>query len=112
MSRKLLFILVMCNPLLLFAQLVDKTPAAVPNAPSIYNKEPWEDPLVSGINRDPARSTAYSFGNITDAVNGDRSKSARVLSLNGEWDFSFALKPADAAKDFYKERVSGWNKIE
>ena len=112
MSRKLLFIFIFCGPLVLYAQLVDKTPAAVPNAPSIYKREPWEDPLVSGINRDPSRSTAYSFSNINDAVGGDRNKSNRVLSLNGEWDFSFALKPADAPQDFYKHRVSGWKKIE
>jgi beta-galactosidase len=94
-----------------FAQLVDKTPAAIPNLPTVYNTEPWEDPLVSGINRDPSRATAYSFGTINDALKGDRNKS-RMISLNGEWDFFFAGKPSDAPKDFYKSRVSGWNKIE
>lgn len=93
------------------AQLVDKTPAAIPNVPAIYNAEPWQDPLVSGINRDAARATAYSFSNNTDALAGDRNKS-RMLSLNGDWDFFFALKPADAPADFYKNRVSGWKKIE
>src|SRR6476661_8274146 len=78
------------------AQLVDKTPAAVPNVPTIYNAEPWEDPLVSGINRDASRATAFSFSSITDALTGDRKKSDRMISLNGDWDFSFALKPADA----------------
>ncbi len=95
----------------LLAQLVDKTPAAVPVVPTIYNSEPWEDPLVSGINRNPSRATAYSFANINDALAGDRNK-ARMISLNGEWDFSFALKPSDAPKDFYKSKVSGWKKIE
>jgi beta-galactosidase len=96
---------------ILQGQLVDKTPAPVPVAPSIYNTEPWEDPLVSGINRDPSRATAYSFSNVADALNGNRNQS-RVMSLNGEWDFFFALKPDDAPKDFYKTRVSGWKKIE
>jgi beta-galactosidase len=94
------------------AQLVDKTPAAIPNEPSIYNREPWEDPLVSGINREPARATAYSFSSIKDALTCDRRKTSRMISLNGQWDFAFALKPADAPKDFYKRRVSGWDKIE
>ncbi|MFD2163854.1 glycoside hydrolase family 2 TIM barrel-domain containing protein [Paradesertivirga mongoliensis] len=94
------------------AQLVDKTPAAVPVVPTIYNREPWEDPLVSGINREPSRATAYSFSSVTEALKGDRTKSARMISLNGEWDFSFAIKPSDAPKDFYKSRVSGWKKIE
>jgi beta-galactosidase len=95
----------------LFAQLVDKTPAAVPNSPAVFNREPYEDPFVSGINREASRATAYSFSSIADALNGDRAKSGRYLSLNGDWDFSFALKPAEAPKDFYKAKVSGWKKI-
>ncbi|MDB5192910.1 MAG: hypothetical protein JWQ96_2473, partial [Segetibacter sp.] len=94
------------------AQLVDKTPAAIPNVPTVYNTEPWEDPTISGINRDPARATGYSFTNVNDALVGDRTKSARTISLNGDWDFFFAIKPADAPKDFYRSRVSSWKKIE
>jgi beta-galactosidase len=93
------------------AQLVDKTPAAVPHAPSIFNREPWEDPLVSGINRDPSRATAYSFATNEAALKGDREQSGRMTSLNGEWDFSFALRPEDAPKDFYQKKVGGWKKI-
>ncbi|EHQ30791.1 glycoside hydrolase family 2 TIM barrel-domain containing protein [Mucilaginibacter paludis] len=100
----------LCSPHVL-AQLVDKTPAAIPNAPEIYNAEPWENPSVDGINRDAARATAYSFSNIDGALSFDREKSGRMISLNGLWDFSFALKPSDAPKDFYKSRVSGWKKI-
>jgi beta-galactosidase len=88
------------------AQLVDKTPAAVPVAPSIYDREPYEDPQISGINRDASRATAYSFVTINDALKGDREKSGRYISLNGDWDFSFALKPGDEPKDFYKSKVS------
>jgi len=94
-----------------YAQLVDKTPAAIPNAPSVYNAEPWENPQVDGINRDEARATAYSYPNVQEALNGDRAKSGRWLSLNGMWDFNYAAKPADAPQDFYKGRVSGWKKI-
>ncbi|HET9278743.1 MAG TPA: glycoside hydrolase family 2 TIM barrel-domain containing protein, partial [Flavitalea sp.] len=92
-------------------QLVDKTPAAVPVAPSVYDREPYEDPFISGINRDASRATAYSFANLNDALKGDRDKSGRYISLNGEWDFAFALKPGDEPKDFYKSKVSGWKKI-
>src|SRR5215203_4192104 len=45
--RKLYFLLLFTIPLSLFAQLVDKTPAPIPIVPSVYNTEPWEDPLVS-----------------------------------------------------------------
>jgi len=93
------------------AQLVDKTPAPIPNVPVVYNTEPWENPLVDGINRDPARATAYSYSSIKDALAGNREKSGRMMSLNGYWDFSYAVKPGDAPKDFYKGRVSGWKKI-
>jgi len=93
------------------AQLVDKTPAAVPVAPSIFQREPYEDPLVSGINRDASRATAYSFSSVDDALKKDRTNSGRYQSLNGEWDFSFALKPGDEPKDFYKGKVTGWKKI-
>lgn len=94
-----------------FAQLVDKTPAAVPVAPTIFNREPYEDPYVSGINRDQSRATAYSFATVADALTNDRTKSGRYISLNGEWDFAFALKPGDEPKDFYKSKVSDWKKI-
>lgn len=93
------------------AQLVDKTPAAIPVVPAVYSREPYEDPSISGINRDAARATAYSFATVNDALTGKRDNTSRYLSLNGDWDFSFALKPADAPKDFYKSRVSGWKKI-
>jgi beta-galactosidase len=97
---------------LMQAQLVDKTPAAIPNVPVVYNTEPWEDPQVCGINRDPSRATAYSFATENEALSCDRTKTSRMLSLNGQWDFSFAIKPSDAPKDFYKSRVSGWKKIQ
>jgi beta-galactosidase len=99
-----------CSPGL-FAQLVDKTPAAVPHVPTIFNAEPWQNPSVDGINRDEERATAYSFASVGDALTLDRDKSGRMMSLNGLWDFSFALKPGDAPPDFYKSRVSGWKKI-
>ena len=95
----------------LAAQLVDKTPAAIPNVPTIFNTEPYEDPAISGINRDASRVTAYSYATINDALQNEREKSGRYISLSGDWDFSFALKPGDEPKDFYKSKVSGWKKI-
>ncbi|QNL52271.1 DUF4981 domain-containing protein [Olivibacter sp. SDN3] len=92
-------------------QTVDGLPATIPPEPSIYAAEPWEDPLITSINREPARATAYSFASIEDAIQGSREISGRMLSLNGEWDFFFASKPADAPKDFYKGKVTGWDKL-
>lgn len=89
-----------------YAQLVDNTPAPVPVAPSVYNREPYEDPLVSGINRELSRATAYSYSTVADALLNEREKSGRFLSLNGEWDFAFAIKPGDEPKEFYKNKVN------
>jgi beta-galactosidase len=94
------------------AQLVDKTPAAIPNAPSVFNTEPYEDPGISGINRDPSRTTAYSYANLVTALENNRERSDRFLSLNGEWDFSFAFKPGEEPANFYKTKVVGWKKIQ
>ncbi len=93
------------------AQLVDKTPAAIPKVPTAYNDEPWQNPYISGINRDASRATSYSFNSVEGALTVDRNKSNRYMSLNGDWDFSFALKPGDEPQDFYKNKVSGWKKI-
>ena len=93
------------------AQTLRGDPAGVPPVPEIYQTEPWEDPLVTSINRDRARATAYSYQSVEDALNGDRNKS-RFMLLNGEWDFHFAIKPGDAPNDFYRKRVKGWDKIE
>ncbi len=114
MMRKL-FVVYLCflmSGKVATSQTVDGLPAAIPPAPGIYNAEPWEDPLVTSINRDPMRATGYSFKTEKDALTCDRTKSTRMMLLNGDWDFSFAFKPADAPKDFYKSKVHGWKKIE
>ncbi|MCJ8210003.1 DUF4981 domain-containing protein [Mucilaginibacter sp. RS28] len=98
-------------PLRSFCQLVDKTPAAVPVAPEVYREVPWENPLIDGINRDQSRATAYSYASVKDALSLSREQSGRMLSLNGQWDFHYAVKPADTPANFYKGLVSGWKKI-
>lgn len=105
-----LLILLICTNS--WAQTVTGEPAGIPPVPQIYTTEPWEDPNICGLNRDAARATAYSFETIEDALTCDRSNSSRVQLLNGEWDFNFAIKPADAPNNFFKSRVSGWDKIE
>jgi len=72
----------------------------------------WENPLVNGINRQPAHATLYSFDNAENAKKFDRSLSNRIMSLNGTWDFSFSPVPERAPDDFFKSRVTGWKKID
>jgi beta-galactosidase len=86
----------------------------VSHAPVIYpgpEADGYQIPQLTEINRDRTRATSYSFTTEKDALLGDRTKTTRLQSLNGLWDFSFALKPADAPKDFYKSRVKGWKQL-
>lgn len=93
------------------AQTVTGEPAGIPNTPQKYKSTPWEDPLVTSINRQPARATAYSYKTVADALEGDREKS-RLVVLNGEWNFKYAKNLDEASKDFYKQEVNGWDKID
>ncbi len=93
------------------AQLVTGEPAGVPRIVQKYSDVPWENPLVTSINRAPARATGYSYATVADALEGNRSKS-RIKLLNGNWDFKFAKNLQEAPQDFYKSEVKGWDKIE
>jgi beta-galactosidase len=93
------------------AQLVTGEPAGVPRVPQKYSDVPWENPLVTSINRQAARATGYSYSSAADALEGNRSKS-RIKILNGEWDFKFAKNLQEAPQDFYKDEVKNWDKIE
>ncbi len=92
------------------AQTVSGEPAGIPEQLQIYRFAPWEDPLITSINRAPARATAYSYTSVEAALEGDRTKS-RLKMLNGVWDFKYDKNLEQAPKDFYKNTVTGWNKI-
>ncbi|MFD0990043.1 glycoside hydrolase family 2 TIM barrel-domain containing protein [Mariniflexile jejuense] len=93
------------------SQTVSGEPAGIPEAPQKYSFAPWEDPLVTSINRQPARATAYSYKTVEDALEGNREKS-RLLMLNGKWDFKYSVNLQQAPKDFYKQEVKNWDKID
>jgi beta-galactosidase len=93
------------------AQTVRGERAGIPRTPQIYQPNPWEDPLVTSINRDRARATSYSYKSVEDAMKGDRDKS-RILMLNGEWNFYFATNINEAPTDFFLKKRKGWDKIE
>src|SRR5690606_14973373 len=93
-------------------QTVDGKPAVVPPVPDGKIASAWENPMVTSINREPARATGYSHGSIEAALMNDRQSNNRLLFLNGEWDFKLAFKPADAPKDFHMSDVQGWEKIQ
>ncbi|GAI37454.1 unnamed protein product, partial [marine sediment metagenome] len=72
----------------------------------------WENPLVTGINKEPARATMYSYDSEEDALFCNREKSDRILFLNGRWKFHFAPTPDRAPEFFYESNVEGWDEIE
>ena len=73
---------------------------------------PWFNQYVSGVNRETARTTSYSFETVADAVTCNRD-AARLVSLNGTWKFDFAEDICKAPMDFYQEGfdVSSWGDI-
>ena len=50
----------------------------------------WENPAVNYIGRMPAHATGFPFETRAKALAGHRTQSARFLSLNGDWQFSFS----------------------
>ena len=61
----------------------------------------WEDPAVSGINKEPARVCSFPQG-------------VKTLSLNGDWTFMWKASPDDRALDFYESGfdASEWYTID
>lgn len=71
----------------------------------------WENPAVIAINKLPARATMYSFASEKEALEGDRKKSNRVLSLNGEWQFNFSPSIEASPTNFLDKKFDDWKPI-
>ena len=83
--------------------------AAPPTAPDA--PEEWQDPAVSGRNREPAHATMLPYATIEQALEGTREASPFYLSLNtgapgtgarGPWKFHYVDKPADRPREFHR----------
>ncbi len=62
----------------------------------------WQTPAINGLGRIPARATMTAFLNEEMAIHGRRQDSPWFRSLNGDWKFSFADKPADVPDDNFQ----------
>ena len=73
----------------------------------------WRDPEVIGVNRQPARAFFIPFESVALARRGDASRSAYYQSLDGDWSFSWAARPADRIAGFQDPAfdVSSWARI-
>ncbi len=110
--RFFVFSFLLISYLAAFSQTVTGEPAGIPPKPKVYQFTPWEDPLITSLNRDRARATSYSFETIEEAIEGNREKSSRVISLNGKWDFRYSKNMLEAPADFYQKRVENWDQID
>jgi beta-galactosidase len=92
--------------------LVSLAPAPGADAP-----EEWQDPTVSGRNREPAHATMLPYATVEQALLGTREASPFFLSLDsgsgGEWRFHYVDRPADRPRDFFREDfdASSWATI-
>lgn len=86
--------------------------AAGKNAMLPTSKE-WENASIFQINREPARATFYAYENGSLAQAGRREDSQYFRSLNGEWAFHWARKPADRPQNFWQKDfdTSQWSTI-
>lgn len=80
--------------------------------------EDWENPRLTGINKEPAHASLMPFADFSSALaaarNIDRESSPFYRSLNGSWAFSAAPNPASAPEGFEAPgfNVSGWDVVQ
>ncbi|NLT74488.1 MAG: DUF4981 domain-containing protein [Chloroflexi bacterium] len=79
----------------------------------LLKKNDWENPRVTGINRQPMHVTSMAYPTLDLAVQGVAENSPWVRSLNGEWRFHWSPTPEDAPEAFYLPDVddSTWDLI-
>ena len=61
----------------------------------------WQDPTVNQQNREARRAAFFAFESEELAQQGDKTQSARYLSMEGMWKFNFVKNHQDAPKDFF-----------
>lgn len=73
----------------------------------------WQDPAVVERNKERPFATHFPFASAADAIRNQPQRATNFLSLNGEWRFKWAPKPADAPSQFWKRDfdVSAWPTI-
>ncbi len=74
----------------------------------------WNDVGVFGINKEPPRCTSVPLaGDVTRDGSASEVTPGRVLSLDGDWKFYWARRPAERPEGFHEPSfdVSGWQSI-
>ncbi|MGQ1889291.1 glycoside hydrolase family 2 TIM barrel-domain containing protein [Thermophagus sp. OGC60D27] len=80
------------------------------NGQSTSPKE-WENPLITEINKEPARASFTAYPSPEKALSGEPSPFSRTL--NGQWKFHFSQSPDERPIHFYEDSydVSNWAEI-
>jgi beta-galactosidase len=73
----------------------------------------WEQPEIFAVGREPPRASFFAFETMEAARVGDRTASARFLSLDGRWKFRWSPNPSVRPADFHRADfdVSTWGEI-
>ena len=73
----------------------------------------WENPEMSGQNKEPAHNTLIPYQDIETALKGKWEDSIYYKSLNGKWKFHWVRKPDDRPIDFFKNEydTDKWDEI-
>ena len=64
-------------------------------------KPVWMDPQVNQVNREARHAVFFAYENEELAMQNDKRKSSRYLSMEGKWRFNFVKDHNLAPKDFY-----------
>ena len=103
-----------CLPLLIAGVATAQRSTPVPIQPQVDPSRPdWENPAIFAIGKLPARATGFPFETRGLALTRDPARSARFLSLDDEWRFSFSPNADDLPKGFERPDydVSHWKTI-
>jgi len=75
--------------------------------------EDWENPAVTGRNKEPGHATLVPYADRRTALAGKRGASPYFQLLNGDWRFCYAPNPASVPADFYAVDYpdAGWDTI-
>ena len=101
MSKTTLFLVLIIISLSSFSQS--------PTLPEVY----WKDQEIFGVNKLPPHATLFPFESKEKALLADKTKSEWFQSLDGQWHFHWAKKPADRPAFFFQPDydVSQWDKL-
>lgn len=61
----------------------------------------WHDLQINEVNRYPMHTNFFPYENVGDAMQGDKTKAANFLSLDGQWKFNWVANADQRPTDFF-----------